>query len=149
MKDIVIPGTQDFPELIKLWEQSVRASHHFLAEEDLQMYKDLLSSVLSGLELYSLRESTGITAFIAISEDMVQALFIHPDHRGKGIGSRLMKFAIDEKGVRKVDVNEQNESALRFYKKLGFIVTGRTPVDGMKKSYPILSMELISKTIEQ
>ena len=43
-------------------------------------------------------------------------LFIHPDEQGKGYGKTLLEFAVNERGFRKVDVNEQNEQAFRFYR---------------------------------
>jgi putative acetyltransferase len=41
-----------------------------------------------------------------------------------------------------VDVNEQNEQALGFYRHLGFEVVGRSPLDGQGKPYPLLHMTL-------
>ncbi|WP_207536180.1 GNAT family N-acetyltransferase [Desertivirga arenae] len=145
MNEIFIPNREELPELIELWETSVRSTHHFLSEEDIVMYKELLSSILPVLELYSLSDSTGKTGFIGISEDTVQALFIHPEHMGKGLGMKLMNFAMLQKGVRKVEVNEQNTRAFEFYKKLGFVVIGRTPLDGMNRPYPILSLQLVNE----
>jgi putative acetyltransferase len=145
MNEIIVPQPDSYSELIELWELSVRASHHFLLEEDIVMYKDLLSSILPATELYSMRDSTRITGFIAINEDTVEALFIHPKYMGQGIGMQLMKFVILQKGVRKVEVNEQNSRAFEFYKKLGFVVKARTNVDSMNRPYPILRLELINE----
>ncbi|RZK90758.1 MAG: GNAT family N-acetyltransferase, partial [Pedobacter sp.] len=54
----------------------------------------------------------------------------------------LMKFAIEEKKATKVDVNEQNEQAVGFYKHLGFVIMERFENDDAGKPYPILAMEL-------
>lgn len=56
----------------------------------------------------------------------------------------LATHAINELGATKVDVNEQNEQALGFYQHIGFSVTGRSPVDGQGKPYPLLHMALYS-----
>jgi putative acetyltransferase len=69
-------------------------------------------------------------------------LFISPDVRGKGIGALLAAYAIKSQGATKVDVNEQNEQALGFYLHIGFSITGRSPVDGQGKPYPLLHMAL-------
>ncbi|WP_313419020.1 hypothetical protein [Sphingobacterium multivorum] len=42
--------------------------------------------------------------------------------------------------VYKVDVNEQNQQAVDFYLKKGYQLIGRSTVDGMGKSYPILHL---------
>jgi len=40
-----------------------------------------------------------------------------------------------------VDVNEQNEAALGFYKALGFSVVARSPTDAGGRPFPILHMK--------
>ena len=44
-------------------------------------------------------------------------------------------------GALAVDVNEQNEAALRFYEALGFSVAGRSPPDAAGRPFPILHMK--------
>ena len=69
-------------------------------------------------------------------------LFIHPEYRGKGIGKTLLDYSIDKLKVTKVDVNEQNEQAVGFYKYCGFEVIKRSELDSSGKPYPTLHMEL-------
>jgi putative acetyltransferase len=38
-------------------------------------------------------------------------------------------------------VNEQNEQAVGFYRRMGFEVVGRSPDDSMGKPYPLLHMQ--------
>jgi putative acetyltransferase len=41
----------DFVEIIEVWETSVRATHHFLSEEHIQMFKPLiLNQYLSAVQ---------------------------------------------------------------------------------------------------
>lgn len=132
----------DYPSIMEVWEASVRATHHFLTEADIQFYKPLiLDQYLDAVDLYCTKTGDVITGFLGLSDGMIQMLFIHPDSRGKSIGKILLQFAI-EKGIKKVDVNEQNEQAVGFYQHMGFVVTNRSEVDGSGKSYPILTMEL-------
>ena len=70
-------------------------------------------------------------------------LFIHPAHRGKSIGKTLLEYAISNLKVTKVDVNEQNNDAIGFYKRYGFEAIGRSETDASGKPYPILHLELI------
>lgn len=44
-------------------------------------------------------------------------------------------------GALSVDVNEQNEAALRFYEALGFAVVGRSPTDGAGRPFPLLHLK--------
>lgn len=112
----------DYEALTAVWLESVRATHGFLSEEDIEFYHDRIpSSYMPCVELYAARDSRGAwCAFIGLSEDMVEMLFVRPDVMRMGYGTMLLGFATEEKGIRKVDVNEQNTGALAFYKRHGF-----------------------------
>ncbi len=135
----------DYQELIEVWEASVRATHDFLKEDDIHYFKPLiLSTYFDAVELRCAKDEKGknIVGFLGVADQGLEMLFIHPDRRGKGVGKLLTNYAIEEFGVNKVDVNEQNEQAVGFYKKLGFEVRSRSELDGTGKPYPILHMEL-------
>ena len=71
----------------------------------------------------------------------IEALFIDPSRRGEGGGTSMVEQAQRlARGVLTVDVNEQNESARRFYERRGFAVTGRSPTDSGGRPFPILHM---------
>ena len=134
---------QDHPTLERIWEASVRASHHFLPEDYLQRIKSLLPEIFQHVTIYVHRNEQGsITGFLGVSEGKIEMLFIAPQYMRKGIGKQLTRFAIDELHLHAVDVNEQNEEALRFYQRIGFAVTKRNEVDSLGKPFPILEMHL-------
>ncbi|UUC44507.1 GNAT family N-acetyltransferase [Flavobacterium cerinum] len=140
---IYTPSVNDYIEITEVWEASVRATHTFLTEEDIQYYKPLiLNEYLKAVTLFCTSDNGAITGFIGLSEDTIEMLFIRPDYRGKGVGKVLLDFAIKEHNVFKVDVNEQNEQAVGFYEYLGFKTVKREPLDPNGKPFPILSMEL-------
>ena len=136
-------GTPDFDELTEVWEASVRATHHFLKEEDILFFRPLLrNEFLRSVDLYCVRSGQGrIEVFLGLSADKIEMLFIDPATRGRGIGKELLQFAVHQKGIRKVDVNEQNSAATGFYQHMGFKIRGRSERDAMGKPYPLLFME--------
>ncbi|SDG42768.1 putative acetyltransferase [Pedobacter terrae] len=140
---IVAAVRKDYEKLIAVWESSVRATHHFLSEKDLITYRWLiLNEYFDQVRLYTVKVEEEMMGFIGINEKSIQMLFIHPDVRGKGLGQRLIDFAKQEHHVYMVDVNEQNEQAVGFYQKLGFVTVERSEVDAAGKPFPVLSMEL-------
>ncbi|MEM7185227.1 MAG: GNAT family N-acetyltransferase [Bacteroidota bacterium] len=63
----------------------------------------------------------------------IEAVRIHKNHRGKGLGSHLFEWAIEkarEKGahVLQLTTDKQRPEALEFYQKLGFVASH----EGMK-----------------
>ncbi len=134
----------EYKEVVYVWEASVRATHHFLKEEDIEYYKPLiLNMYLDAVELRCIKNNeNNIVGFMGVAEGNLEMLFIHPEYRGKKIGQTLLNYSIEKLNVTKVDVNEQNEQALGFYKKNGFEVIGRSKLDSSGKPYPILHMKL-------
>ncbi len=58
--------------------------------------------------------------FIALIENEVGAIFLSPDHYGKGIGRELMDFAVREKGSVTLEVFKENSIGRKFYDRYGF-----------------------------
>ena len=139
-----IEKTCDYDGLAMVWDESVKSTHDFLSVEDIEFYhRRVPCDYMPEVELYAIRNDDGEwCAFIGLSAKMVEMLFVHPGAMGNGYGSALLDFAIKEKGIRRVDVNEQNLRALKFYCNRGFSISGRDDVDGEGKSYPILHLEL-------
>ena len=134
----------EYPEVVEVWEASVRATHHFLRPGDIEFFKPLiLKEYLKMVELKAARDSENkIIGFLGVAGRSIEMLFIHPDYRGQGIGKALLRFACEKYNTNLVDVNEQNEQAVGFYEHYGFKIVGRSPLDGLGKPYPILHMEL-------
>ncbi len=135
----------EYREVVDVWEASVRATHRFLKEEDMAYFKPLiLNTYLDVVELRCYRdENYKIIGFVGVADGNIEMLFIHPAHRGRRIGKTLLNYALKNLNVTKVDVNEQNEQAVGFYKHCGFETIGRSELDASGKPYPILHMELI------
>lgn len=135
----------EYPDIVNVWEASVRATHHFLKEEDIEFYRPLiLNEYLNAVDLRCARGAGNkIVGFLGVVEGNIEMLFIHPETRGKGVGKLLLKFAIEDLNAQKVDVNEDNQQAVGFYERMGFHTINRSQLDNQGKPYPILHMELL------
>ncbi|MDE3737506.1 putative acetyltransferase [Metapseudomonas resinovorans] len=131
----------DRQRLVEVWEGAVRATHHFLCEDDIQFFKPLVrDAYLDSVELACLRNTDGcIAGFVGTDGTKVEMLFVDPAQRGQGIGRALMEHAM-ALGARSVDVNEHNPQAVGFYLRLGFVQYDRSEVDGSGKPFPILHL---------
>jgi len=136
----------DFERVVEVWEASVRATHHFVSEADINLFRPLVREEVGRVPVDCVRDDQGlVVGFMIVAEGKVEALFIHPDWRGQGIGRRLFQHAVDDLGATEVDVNEQNEQALGFYLRMGFEIVGRSDLDSTGKPYPLLHMHLHKK----
>ncbi|MFA4870104.1 MAG: GNAT family N-acetyltransferase [Pedobacter sp.] len=132
----------DYLQLVKIWESAVSNTHHFLKKEDFLYYKEHLPVYFDHVKLLGFEDTDTLIGFLGVADGNIEMLFIHHDYRGKGIGKKLAGYAIDHLKVNKVDVNEQNEQAVGFYKHIGFRILNRSELDGQGKEYPILHMGL-------
>ena len=133
------------PSLVTIWEASVRATHNFLSEADIIELRPQVAEALPQMDtllLLSQTETDEPVAFLGLAEDKIEALFVHPDTRGQGLGKQLLQEAVTVYHCRYVDVNEQNPPALGFYEHLGFQVIGRSPTDEAGRPFPILHLAI-------
>lgn len=144
---VTLVTDSDRPRLMEVWEASVRATHDFLSERDLELLIPLARQELAQISpIHCLRDSAGLVyAFMAVDNRQIESLFVAPSHRNSGAGRRLVEYAIAELAADKVEVNEQNHLAVGFYQRLGFRAVGRTPLDGQGLPFPIVHMELNGK----
>lgn len=129
--------------LTALWEASVRATHHFLTEEDVRKLLPFVREGLSGTGILAVAyDGDTPVAFMGIEGEKIEMLFVAPAYFGKGIGRELAELAITQYRVSYVDVNEQNPQAAGFYRCIGFEVYGRTESDEQGNPFPVLKMKL-------
>lgn len=135
---------KDIDEILDTWESSVKATHDFLNEEDIISIKpQVVEGVKYVSEFFCIRDEKDIIkAFMGVHDFKIEMLFVSSNSRGKGIGKKLIEYAIEVLNVNYVDVNEQNPEAIGFYKHMGFEVFKRSNLDEQGNPFPILHMKL-------
>ena len=128
-------------KLIAIWRRSVDATHDFLSKEYRAELEDLGSAFLPEAPLWvAVTEKDEPVAFMLLTGEHMDALFVDPTVRGCGVGKLLIEHALTLAPKLTTNVNEQNEQAVGFYKKMGFKVTGRSETDDLGKPYPLLNL---------
>ena len=131
-------------ELLDIWENSVKATHLFLSNKDIQNIKKYVPEALKEVKhLIIIENENNIPlGFIGIENTKLEMLFIKNNERGKGVGKQLLTYGIEKYNVNELTVNEQNPNAKGFYEHLGFKVYKRTELDEQGNHFPILYMRL-------
>ena len=98
---------EDMDNILDVWESSVRATHTFLNEEDIISLKpQVKEGVYYVSKLVCARDDRGsIQAFMGVNDDKIEMLFVSDDCRGKGIGKRLIEYAINDLNIKVNIVN--------------------------------------------
>mgnify|MGYP001623715883 FL=1 len=131
-------------QLTQVWENSVKATHLFLSESEIENIKQYVPQAIK--EVHSLmivKNRSGIPiAFMGVENNRLEMLFVGAQERKKGIGTELIQYGIEKLSVNNLTVNEQNPEARKFYESRGFQVYKRTQTDEQGNPYPLLYMKL-------
>ncbi|WP_327205312.1 GNAT family N-acetyltransferase [Rhodococcus opacus] len=82
--------------------------------------------------------------FSGLENGKMEVLFVDDVHRGRGVGSALLRDAINRFPGLLLDVNERNRQALAFYEAHGFVITGRSDTDADGRPFPLLHLAHIT-----
>lgn len=106
---------------------------------------------LSGLmesEIYVHQEQGKILGFGAICGNEIRALFVPPEHRGKGVGKKLLEFLLlNIQGQPCLYVASTNKPAKSLYQRYGFSVT-----DTFETTYnqvPVIAQKMARTALTQ
>lgn len=136
-------GSAEHPGLVEIWRSAVRATHDFLEESDFERIEGSLASLYFPAVSLIVAEHDGApVGFAGVAEGSLEMLFVSSSSHGGGVGTALLTQVIAVHGVTKVDVNEQNTRAQRFYLDRGFVQVGRSELDGDGRPYPLLHLEI-------
>lgn len=84
----------------------------------------------------------GLAAPAVDEPPLVTRLFVHPDHRGRGVADALLATVEDSSAapVLRLDVTEETPGAWRLYERRGWRMTHRVPADWSKPdgSVPVM-----------
>ena len=129
--------------LLDLWNDSVRATHKFLSADSIKALVPCVEQALAGVPVLAvMKADTDIIGFVGIDGSKIEMLFVAPAYMGRGIGHRLVSWAVNTKGATLIDVNEQNGHAAAIYRHWGFSVYERSETDSQGNAFPVLRMRL-------
>ena len=63
LADISPVAPEDYPCVVEVWEASVRATHHFIAESDIEIFRPLVFDELPHVDLACVRDGNGMVHY--------------------------------------------------------------------------------------
>lgn len=129
---------EDMPRLLEIWMQATLHAHDLLPAAMWWPRQEAMRRRLQdGAEIWvveplafeierspvadtsSLNEHS-VVGFMAIKDEELLALYVHPEFQGAGIGSMLIGLAQHNHRFLYLHVCIRNDEAVRFYQKHGF-----------------------------
>lgn len=131
-------------KLLVIWESSVRATHNFLSDPEINNIKKYVPHALRRVShLIVAYDENEPVAFMGINDLKLEMLFVAANQRGNGIGKALITYGIHNLDINELAVNEQNPGARGFYEHMGFKAVERSEFDDQGNPYPILIMKRV------
>ena len=131
----------DGARILEIWRGAVDATHFFLSVEDrIAIGQEVCAFLPQAPLTLAVDQDDRPLGFMLIDNGHMEALFIDPTAFGHGIGAALVRHGLVLYPGMTTDVNEQNERAVGFYNRMGFIQTGRSSLDGQGRPYPLLHL---------
>lgn len=141
MLNIRMSHPSEAPEIIKIWKNSVDATHDFLTMHDRQEIEKEVIGFFSETSVWvATHQEDQPIGFMFLHDGHLEALFVDASARGRGVGKQLISHALALHPGLSVDVNEQNQQAVGFYQHMGFRVSGRSERDSQGRPYPLLHL---------
>jgi putative acetyltransferase len=115
----------DLEEMVNIWYEASVTAHSFIPVSFWALQKSTMKEkYLPFAENFIFEEDGQLAGFISLVGKRVCALFVSPEMQGRGIGRALLEHAKTLKGRLSLTVYRENERALRFYEKCGFVAAG-------------------------
>jgi putative acetyltransferase len=117
----------DLAGLMAVWESASALAHPFLpADFVAQVRHDIPNVYLPNAETWVAEQHGQIIGFLSLLGSEVGAIFVHPDHHRRGIGSDFIDMARELKGELTVEVFAANTIGREFYARRGFTTLATT-----------------------
>lgn len=119
----------DSDRVVDIWLQGSLQAHDFIDACYWDAQKENMKSLYlpsSRTLLLTKKEDDSIVGFISLVDEYIAALFIDVRQQSRGFGKMLLDHVKKEHNFLHLKVYRKNESAVRFYQKNGFRITGES-----------------------
>lgn len=114
---------QDIAELAELWFNTSVTAHDFIPEQYWKEGKLLMEEqYLPQADVMVVEEGKLLTAFIAMVDNHIAAIFVRNGHQGRGAGKLLLNYAKDLHPKLSLNVYQKNQRSVAFYQSQGFVI---------------------------
>lgn len=125
---------EDLARIAEIWVTNYRLNFYPIFQDEGFYFGEL--QVPGAMEMFAeqlpelfVYDDGVVKGFSRIQGKEIVHLFVEPALQGRGIGERLLAFAVKEKGAKWLWALEKNAGAIRFYVRHGFRKTGEKKLE--------------------
>jgi len=117
-------SASDTDAIMNIWFKSNITVHSFVPEKYWRENYAYVKQAIPEAEVYVYTDdkSNEIIAFIGLTDNYIDGLFVKENSRSKGLGKALLDYVKSIKFELTLEVYEKNARAIGFYKREGFSV---------------------------
>lgn len=112
----------DLTGVMQIWLEANLEAHAFIAEDYWRGYFDEVQSMIGQAEVYVWEQEGKVCGFLGMMDTYIAGIFVDRSCRQLGIGTRLLDVVKEKKDRLCLSVYKQNQRAVRFYKRAGFVI---------------------------
>lgn len=113
-------------QVLDIWLLGNLQAHPFVAPAYWRERREEVGDALSAAQVLVEKEKEEILGFAGVTgQGYIAGIFVAPESRGKGVGTRLLDACKERFCVLRLHVYEKNRRAASFYQKNGFLYAGR------------------------
>ncbi len=113
----------DMDSVLNIWLSASIKAHDFVEASFWESQVDNMRNIyIPASETYVYENDSKIVGFYALNENNLEAIFVHPEFHGKGIGKQLITHAKKHRVRLTLTVYKENEASYQFYLSQGFKV---------------------------
>ncbi|WP_076149964.1 N-acetyltransferase [Ligilactobacillus murinus] len=114
--------TDDLEQVMELWLATNISAHDFISAKYWHANYALVKKMLPQANIWVYEKNNEIWGFIGLQDTYIAGIFVADKAQGKGIGSKLLAKAKQQKSQLSLAVYAKNERALNFYQRADFTV---------------------------
>lgn len=129
---------KDIDKIMDIWLTSTIEAHNFIPTEYWHKnYNTVKDVYLPIAETFIYEDEENIKGFISIIDnEFIGALFVHTEYQNKGIGTKLIDYAVDKYKALNLAVYKENQKSVQFYINRGFkIISEQINEDSCHSEY--------------
>lgn len=121
---------EDLDIIMKIWQEENIKAHNFIPSKYWESNYEYVKKILPNAEIWVYTIEDNVVGFIGLNDTYIEGIFVNSNYHNKGIGTKLLKYLMEQKAKLSLRVYEKNDKAIKFYKNNSFRIQTKELEEG-------------------